>query len=658
MGKTLKNIIGLILIVSFFSCFQKEKKEIAQKIRMLEFQRNNHPENFENLIVNTSGEIRLLVADAMAKIGSSAHLSILKELLKDKNPAVISKALFAIGQIGEQDSLLCSLLKDKKYNAYQKQILNAIGKSKNESLIDTLVAHLPSLSDSLKISAIQSITHIAPPNFKNIRKCNAITTYLKYPNAGVRGAAAYFFSRHPHYLAIRSLIKSSLKSESIWNKYRLKALSRSLENYSIPTRDSALFDTLKQNLITDLYNNSNSWRHKIYEISILSHSEDSSSFKAVANYLRNPNPHLRQAAIASLARMDKSEAKQSLLRVFQEASWADKGNIILALSKKHPQIVYPLIQQNLDKGNIYSKQLLLKSLANIKNKLSLDQLRQFLHVPNNRLKFTAFRELQELKTVCYNQAKELILSGDLALAATAAEWIIENPKQIKFDDLRLAYAQFSEPDGLGAMQVILKGIMTIESSESIHFLQNVYQNTSSFAIAKQIEHHLTTSQIQFSPRNDLSESLYIPEVKYFLNEPVQASIQTEKGDILIQLCPDIAPATVANFIFLSQNGFFDNLTFHRVVSDFVVQGGDPRGDGWGGPDYSIPCEYNENSFNRGTIGMATAGKDTGGSQFFICHSEQPHLNRRYTVFGKVVNGMSIVDNIEVDDKIIKVVIQN
>jgi peptidyl-prolyl cis-trans isomerase B (cyclophilin B) len=654
----LKNIIGLLLIITFFSCFQKEEKEIVRHIRMLEFQRNSHPESFENFIRNTSAEIRLSVADAMAKIGSFSHLPLLKELLKDKNSAVIRKSLFAIGQIGGMDSLLCSLLKNKQYHAFQMQILNAIGKSKNESLIDTLLAHLPSFADSIKISAIQSITHIAPPKFKNIRKFNAITAYLKYPNAGVRGAAAYFFSRHPHYLAIRSLIKTSLKSESTWNKYRLKALSRSLENYTIPSRDSALFDTLKQNLISGLYNNNNSWRHKIYEISILSYLEDSSSCKVVVEYLRNPNPHLRQAAIATLAHMDRSESKQALLRVFQEASWADKGNIILALSKNHPQIAYPLIQQNLDKGNYYSKQLLLKSLAKIKNRMSINQLRQFLLVPNNRLKLTAFKELHQLKKISYKQAKELLLSGDITLATVAAEWLIENPKRIKFEDLSMGYAKFSEPAGLDAMQIILKGIMTIESPESIRFLQNIYQNTSSASIAKQIERHLTTSQIQVSARNDLTESLYVPEVVYFIKEPIQASIETEKGSILIQLRPDIAPATVSNFISLAKSGFYDNLTFHRVVSDFVVQGGDPRGDGWGGPNYSIPCEYNEEYFNRGTIGMANAGKDTGGSQFFICHSEQPHLNRRYTVFGKVVDGMDNVDSIEVDDKIIKVVIQN
>jgi cyclophilin family peptidyl-prolyl cis-trans isomerase len=152
--------------------------------------------------------------------------------------------------------------------------------------------------------------------------------------------------------------------------------------------------------------------------------------------------------------------------------------------------------------------------------------------------------------------------------------------------------------------------------------------------------------------------LFIPDSMIYGPEPISATIQTAKGDIIIALWPDIAPATVSNFVYLSQKGYYKNLTFHRVVSDFVIQGGDPRGDGWGGPGYSIPCEYNEKPFIRGSIGMATSGKDTGGSQFFICHSEQPHLNGRYTNFGIVTKSLEIVDKIVKDDKIINIVITN
>ena len=97
--------------------------------------------------------------------------------------------------------------------------------------------------------------------------------------------------------------------------------------------------------------------------------------------------------------------------------------------------------------------------------------------------------------------------------------------------------------------------------------------------------------------------------------------------------------------------FFDGLSFHRVIPNFVVQGGCPRGDGWGGPGYAIRDEYSDEPYGRGTVGIATSGKDTGGSQFFITHSPQPHLEARYTVFGQVIEGMDVVDQLVIGDVI-------
>jgi cyclophilin family peptidyl-prolyl cis-trans isomerase len=122
-------------------------------------------------------------------------------------------------------------------------------------------------------------------------------------------------------------------------------------------------------------------------------------------------------------------------------------------------------------------------------------------------------------------------------------------------------------------------------------------------------------------------------------------IETDKGTIEIELDVLDAPLTADNFIALARKGYFDGLTFHRVVPDFVVQGGDPRGDGEGGPGYTIRDELNQEPYLRGTVGMALAWRDTAGSQFFITHSPQPHLDARYTVFGHVVNGIEVVDAI-------------
>jgi cyclophilin family peptidyl-prolyl cis-trans isomerase len=124
-----------------------------------------------------------------------------------------------------------------------------------------------------------------------------------------------------------------------------------------------------------------------------------------------------------------------------------------------------------------------------------------------------------------------------------------------------------------------------------------------------------------------------------------AFIETDKGTIELELTIGDAPLTVDNFMTLARKGFFDGVAIHRVVPDFVVQDGDPRGDGEGGPGYTIRDELNERPYLRGTVGMALSGKDTGGSQFFITHSPQPHLDARYTVFGFVVSGMDVVDRL-------------
>jgi cyclophilin family peptidyl-prolyl cis-trans isomerase len=126
---------------------------------------------------------------------------------------------------------------------------------------------------------------------------------------------------------------------------------------------------------------------------------------------------------------------------------------------------------------------------------------------------------------------------------------------------------------------------------------------------------------------------------------------TDKGSFTIELLPEDAPLTVDNFIELARRGFFNGLTFHRVVPNFVIQGGDPRGDGNGGPGYQIRCEINEVAYDRGAVGMALSGKDTGGSQWFVTHSPQPHLDGGYTVFGRVTKGIDVVDKIARGDLI-------
>ena len=141
-------------------------------------------------------------------------------------------------------------------------------------------------------------------------------------------------------------------------------------------------------------------------------------------------------------------------------------------------------------------------------------------------------------------------------------------------------------------------------------------------------------------------------------EPLpQATFQTSKGNIVLELAEDDAPNTVANFISLAEKGYYDGLKFHRVIADFMIQGGDPTGTGSGGPGYVIADEFSPRlKHDRGVISMANAGPNTGGSQFFITHAPQPHLDGKHAVFGRVTSGMEVVDAIKQGDKMVKVTV--
>lgn len=134
----------------------------------------------------------------------------------------------------------------------------------------------------------------------------------------------------------------------------------------------------------------------------------------------------------------------------------------------------------------------------------------------------------------------------------------------------------------------------------------------------------------------------------------QAIINTSKGVITIQFNSEVAPITVANFCMLAKNNFYNGIIFHRVVPGFVIQAGDPTATGWGGPGYDIVSEFSDSHFVIGYVGMASAGKDTEGSQFFIMQGNYPHLNSRYSLFAKVINGMEVVYNITQEDKILSI----
>lgn len=217
--------------------------------------------------------------------------------------------------------------------------------------------------------------------------------------------------------------------------------------------------------------------------------------------------------------------------------------------------------------------------------------------------------------------------------------------------LAAAFETLRSQDDLEGMQAWLKAV---RAAEDRGFEQPVrelarHSNATLGAAAREVAAHF--AWLTPDGRDQIPNAIAEPALA---DAPSRAVLVTSRGEIEVELLADAAPTTVARFAGLARDGFYNGLSFHRVVPAFVIQGGDPRGDGYGGPGWSQRCEDNRVGYDRGTVGMALAGRDTGGSQFFITHGPAPHLDARYTAFGRVVRGMDAVDQIQVGDRIISV----
>ncbi len=266
--------------------------------------------------------------------------------------------------------------------------------------------------------------------------------------------------------------------------------------------------------------------------------------------------------------------------------------------------------------------------------------------------------------------------NDVFARATAAELLGEQPAtKENVEALQIAFAESLKTDKQfnDAQLAILSAIVKLDKSEAADSLK-LALNTPDFLVRRHAAELIKQNDLQAEFPNAAEKvglvKPYTPKTKTKLGQilntnadyvravsrkSAKAIVTTEKGTFTIEFFPEDAPLTVDNFIKLARRNYFNGLAIHRVVPNFVVQDGDPRGDGNGGPGWEIRDEINEIPFERGTVGMALSGKDTGGSQWFVCHSPQPHLDGGYTVFGLVNEaGMKIVDNLVRGDKILSV----
>lgn len=301
-------------------------------------------------------------------------------------------------------------------------------------------------------------------------------------------------------------------------------------------------------------------------------------------------------------------------------------------------------------------------LATLPSNVALERLRSMLKDEDKRVVPSVLRALVRIKapdagTVALAQLKE----PDFVVRSTAADIVGELKPAGGVEALREALKIAAGDAAIDARASILSALAEYGAATATPDVTAALHDKD-WAVRM----HAATLLAKLDPSSDaLAEMRPVPgepRTPYTSSDLIGPAfsphvfIETAKGTIEFELAVLDAPQTAWSFVALARSGFFNGLQIHRVVSNFVVQDGDPRGDGEGGPGFTIRDELNERPFLRGTVGMALSWKDTGGSQFFITHSPQPHLDARYTAFGRVIKGMEVVDKIEQLDVIRRVLI--
>jgi cyclophilin family peptidyl-prolyl cis-trans isomerase/HEAT repeat protein len=353
----------------------------------------------------------------------------------------------------------------------------------------------------------------------------------------------------------------------------------------------------------------------------------------ILDALLDSNPAIRAAALRAAAALDPQQFVAVLSGLDPDPVWSVRTATASALAMVPSDVAVPALKTMLADRDPRVIPAVLQALIALKTPMAVDVLLQQLKNDDAAVRAAAATGLGELKP-----------PGAEPALAEAYQF---GQRDQSFSARAAALAALSQYGAAAATPVLRTALADKEWAVRLRAALLLKQLDP--ASAAEVDQVIRPAPTTVPAATYQATSLVDPPVS------IAVYIDTDRGTIEIEMAVLDAPLTVENFVRLARMAQFDGLTFHRVVPDFVVQTGDPRGDGEGGPGYTIRDEFNERTYLRGTVGMALdAWGDTGGSQFFITHSPQPHLDARYTIFGRVINGMDVVDQIQQGDVIRRV----
>jgi cyclophilin family peptidyl-prolyl cis-trans isomerase/HEAT repeat protein len=628
------SFLKLCMLFAVAACTRKQpslnKFSDEVLVRIADYQDKRLSDSLFQYLGSNNALLRKEAVLAFASIQDTTAIEEISVLLNDVDASVRQAAALALGQTGAKNAatkLLLALPNESDSLVYG-EIIEALGKTISKE-------QLPQLwQQDLKMSSRFGWC-LYRLGLRGIADSTAVyraTTLLNQDlNFELRLGAAHFFARGPATIlpAHNQLIQSCVQDPAA--EVRM-ACASALRKLKTAEAEKTLQHVLREDA---------DYRVRVNAVRALSTYPN--SFNLIYEGLNDANLAVQIATSEVISAASKKEHFLILVQAAKRATnWRVQANLYdAALGVSNSKgLVEEIIRVYQQAENAYVKAGLLQALGQAPLAYSFIQ-QELLTSTIPVIRSTSAAALvsinrhsdfnTELKNTFKDIYKQAIKTNDPAVIGTIASALGDSVLAYKqsYSDITFLYEAkkaLSLPRDNEALQPLEATIAYFEGRSKIEPVKNEFNNPIDWSLVKSIPHDQ------------------------------QVKITTDKGDIILQLLVNESPGSVANFVHLIQLNYFNQKNFHRVVPNFVIQGGCNRGDGWGSEDYSIRSEFSLRKYQEGSVGMASAGKDTEGTQWFITHSPTPHLDGRYTIFANVVSGMETVHQIEVGDVIHQVIL--
>ena len=614
----------------------------------------------ESLLSDAEPLIRVRCAEALGRIGDPGGVPYLVKLVDDDNLHVAETAVYSLGLIGDASVLepLKRCLAEKPAGI-KERALEALGKTGKKEAAPLVAPSMRNFSAALRAQAALALAFTA--DSASASECEAS---LHDPDPHVAACALYAMGRLG-YRNGREQIAALLAHEKPEVRFRAaEALGRLKAEDAVPliatlTKDSDRMVAIKA-------------------AETLGRIGSKKGAPPLVELLTSPDAYLRTVALNGLAAIGEKKHFESIKPLLDDTSPMVRRAALGAATATGGREARELLLTVLERGTAHEKMTALEQLGTLSTSEDLLLIVRTLVSSSELLEREGaaaglgnWKRPAELGAPCgFEDSRGTKLTPIEALfeAANGSDWVIASiaieslgklaPADIVPDLMHIFDAHQARLDGdrkLAVIEAIRSKASKIDPNDIEKYGLRAFLAEASadpdprVASAAAGAAGAFGTAIKAAPAGAWDRGMYPWGAPALPLGEKKIIVSTSRGDIEIRLFGDDAPNAVESILSLAEKGFYNGLTFHRIVPGFVIQGGCPRGDGWGDGGYLLRNETTMYRYERGTVGMADSGKDTAGSQFFITHTPQPHLNGRYTIVGKVTRGMEVVDAIEEGD---------